>query len=229
MGNNKIWQNTVVVLILLFSFVFLGTVGYAQSYINENRDVLNYTLAKNESLNVDGSPYLNNEWKKGTLIFSSGKKLAIDLLNYNVYQGVVSYKVENLEYNPDMNAQIIGLTIAGRHFILEQLDKGRGKEIYEVLSDGTIQLLKKYFVSIRKGKVANGLEKATKDHFNLETFLFYKRHDGEIKRLVNGKNALTILEGQESKVKKFKLDNKLKLKRERDLIEIFDYYNSIVN
>ena len=67
-------------------------------------------------------------------------------------------------------------------------------------------------------------------HFKVNPFQYYLQKDGD-KKLVffsNKKELLKLLHEKEDKIRIYMKINKLSLKKEKDIVQIIDYYNSIL-
>lgn len=213
------------ILLFLISLTVGHAVAQQNAYSGDGMNI-HYIISEEGNKNIDGSPYLNEEWKEATILFSNGKSLKAEKVNYNIYQSKISYKKEDVEYNPETSFNIIGLKIDGNHYIFEN-SGDMHQYIYRLLSDGKVQLLEKYSTTIKKGKETNGLEKATNDYYDTETYLYYKEDNKPAVRFRN-KELLFIMADKKKEVESLIKQQKLKTRKEKDLIKIFDYYNSLI-
>jgi len=100
---------------------------------------------------------------------------------------------------------------------------------FQELVGGKVKLLKRHssiFVLGNK-KTATGYQKAKPDSYKITTKLYYQDHDQNAILLPTKKSEIILL-FENDKVANFIKENKLRAKKEKHLIKIFEYYNSLL-
>lgn len=110
------------------------------------------------------------------------------------------------------------------------LKDGNNNDFYEILVEGgDLILLKKYKCDIIEGKESTGITQATKDKFKITNNYYFKKGEAELAKVkVKEKDILNLLSDKKQEVKKYIMDNNLKLKKENDLVEIFKFYSTLM-
>lgn len=142
-------MNTVTFL-LLVAFTLLNAEVRAQINDSANHGLMLLTTKKNENMNsVQGSPYLDGDFQRGTVMID-GKEPLVVFLRYNVLQ-------EKIEIKTDFSSEDIYILPLSRQTIYYM---GKYKIKYEELShDG--KKVNGYFIELFNGDNMRLLEKAT--------------------------------------------------------------------
>jgi hypothetical protein len=100
---------------------------------------------------------------------------------------------------------------------------------YEQLTEGKTELLKKVKVVLIKSNYNATLDVGSKTD---KKMLKYELCFFDGKKLIKFKKSkggvLEVLIGKKTEIKEFIKSNKLSIKKEADLVQIFNYYNSII-
>ena len=102
-------------------------------------------------------------------------------------------------------------------------------QFYQRISKGNLNIFKKYDIKIVEGvKDAISKIKMTDDRYVIQEKYYLKR-GLELEKIKISKKRIFKLfkDEQKKKVKKYVKENSLKFKKEKDLIKILSYYNSI--
>lgn len=111
----------------------------------ENMYSNNVRTFDNRYEGVEGSPFLNTEWHAGTIEMKNGKRIQVDLLNFDVYQQEVVLEKENGAKVAPSKQHIESFTIQKNGTDSLLFEKGAGGDFYQVLyADGENRLLKEY-------------------------------------------------------------------------------------
>lgn len=177
---------------------------------------------------VEGNPYLFEKWSTGIIKLESGANLKMESCMYDLYhERLMFLQDENPLYfsNPE---DIDRFTVGTSEFI--NIKNETNNDFYEILVEGKdLKLLKKYNCDIIKGKETNGITQATADKFKITNDYYLKKGDVElIKVKIKEKDILKLLSNKEQEVKKYIQDNKLNLKNENDLVELFKFYSTLM-
>lgn len=186
----------------------------------------------NRSSEVVGDAYLFEDWVPASITFSEGAEVQdlpvnVDLLNQRVEikagnQVKVAYAFQVRDFvvkNPlKEDTKFISLND------LRLADGEKLKGFGQLLYDGQVKLVKRPYVSIKKAKYIPGFEVGSLNPEIVDKEKFYLLQDKvltEVKRKPGfGKHN--------AQMKKYMKENKLKTKREKDLVEIVAYYNSLL-
>lgn len=184
-----------------------------------------------KGIKYQGSPYLDKKFVVGKVILNNSKIINTEL-RYNAYS-------DNFEfYNKDVIVSLLKIDgtkveLAGKIFVLKSLksEKSTSKNYYQKLTDkGRLNLYKKYykkFIDAKKAKSSYSSDKPAK--FELVTsYLIEKQGNEGLQLLQLKKKAIFLLmKDKESDIKKYFKSEKLKLSKEKDIVKLFNYYNSL--
>lgn len=193
---------------------------------------LNGRPFKNIYADVEGSPFLIENWQQVTIILSHGKKFdrikgRLDIFNQEAHV----MTTEGVEF-------VIASGIAEMQFV----DSASGKKeifkpgfstgeeppanfFYQVLSEGAIQLLKlsRKVISINRNELSGEVVKRFDAHE--EYYILTQNKLSTLKR--NKEFLLNLFSAKKEAVEKYVKDQRIKLKSYQDLTKLFNYYNSL--
>ncbi|XOV93644.1 MAG: hypothetical protein ACFHWX_02820 [Bacteroidota bacterium] len=175
---------------------------------------------------IDGSPYINENWKQGKLYLQNEVEVDVELLNYNVFEGSLTYVENNREYLISTYTDLKSFTLGNEDFVYLYTD--HSKDIYKLLSDGPIKLLKRYYCRIMLGMDSKGVTVATNDKYMMNDELYVQKEGLQPEEFKTRKKDLfKLMRDKEDKVEAYIDEMNLNVNKESDLITIFDYYNQI--
>ena len=194
------------------------------------RDLNGRPIFENSNVDVEGSPYLREEWSAGIVKARSNRK---------------SYEIAKLRY--DAHTDELEYDQAGKLFRFGAADvvefsTGDGtfrsgfpaangllpKNFFQVLYDGEkIKLLKRIYVAIQIEKPYNSA--STTKRFVKEEALYLLKDNAEMLRFKKDKKSLfeAIPNDKHAELEAFIKDQKLKLTKEEDVLRVLEKYGSI--
>lgn len=220
--------------VILFTFL-LPTGNYAQEVIgttfqqNGSAGFFGTMISTtNPNTTIDGSPYYNENWKSGMLILENKQEIPVDQLNYNVFENSLTYKEKNREYLLSTSIEVDKFSIGNDAFVY--IETGNHKEIYQLLSDGPLKLLKKYYCKILMGTESKGVIAATNDKYMVnDDYYFQFGQDQPEPFKTKKRDVFDLMEKQEDQVKDYMSKMNLNINKEPDLVQLFDYYNQLTS
>jgi len=179
--------------------------------------------------NYEGSPYLIDSFVTGTITLTSGVSFNLPI-RYNLFQDIFDVQFQGRLMEIRTVDLIKKIDMPGYNLIPAIYPSGP-KEIkgYLFLLDtGKISLLCKRHIAFDEWKPTKALESGpTPAKFREERIDFFARlPGGNLYRLKNLKDLLTVFPDNKSKVEMFIKENKIKLKLDK-LKQLFHYYNSL--
>lgn len=204
----------------------------AQVFLEEDRT--GRPIKAKQYEDIDGTPYFYDDWLKGTIKNSKGDEYKDIELKYDIVAGTLLFKGKNgqaLEFiNPVIEFSLLNLPDRKEEVLLfrngyPEIGENDKNTFYQVLTEGEITLLKSNRKVVREEKAYNSAT-IKKKIVPLEEYYFASSTKiGRVK--LNEKAILNLLNDQSDNVKDFIDKNKLKLKDERSLIKLINYYNSL--
>jgi hypothetical protein len=201
--------------IITFPNPYPSVLPFDKRYLNE--DYHDYE-------NIDGSPYLNNEFVNG--IFYVKDTVAIRLpIRYNIYADHMEYKSEGGIYYVDSPQSLSRIELTGSVFIyLPFIEKGG---YYELLESGKYKLVQKRRVEFKHSE-SKPIEGLIRSRYESNTDLFYLvNNKNEVFRIENMNSVLKAFQDQKIKIETFIKQEKIKNTKKENLIKITKYYNSL--
>ena len=174
---------------------------------------------------VTGSKFLTSTWKnRATLITSSGKKITLTNVNYELEKGAFALQNESSVFIIDGN-KYDNIVFNGKTFqYLLNPVKG-GKEYFEVIADNNdLTLLKQYSLAIREqdGNAPGYGQGKSKNYIKKHQY-YMKQGDDFSKIKLKKSSIVALFPGQEARLTAFAKSNKLSFKKEDDLKEILNF------
>ena len=207
----------------------------ANRSIMNNTSVGSWVSSKVVDKGIEGSEYLYEMWQpKGVITAVDGKQYVVPFMNFNArlnrFAAYLPSKEKKMNgFTQDStylfnSSGILKVKLSNKKEFIKFSDK-----FFEVVfSSKDFSLLKLYKASIKPAQL-NPLthQKIGKDKMLIKYSYYLKKGTLEEFRL-KSKTVLNLLENQKAKVKSFIKENKLSLKREKDLVKIFNYYYSLL-
>jgi hypothetical protein len=188
---------------------------------------------------VVGDTYLDENWRVSTVVLYENDKviegyparydIAANELEFNAKNGVKVLngdKVKSFVWI-DSQTNLPSYYISAKEF--KNKDNVPLLGFFEVLVDGTMPLLKKTKVVVKKADYNAALNVGSRDDKILKNEeLFYVKDKQVFKLPSSGKKMLALFGDKSSDIKKYIDENNLSLSKEGDLIAVFESYNALV-
>jgi hypothetical protein len=172
-----------------------------------------------------GHPFFENAEPQQGAIFYNGVRYPDVLLKYDLTKDEVIFINPNNNLSIKLITQkIAGFSIKGRLFIQIPEAKGManfpGAGFYEILYDGTVQVLAKRTKRLRQAAKAEDLAKFK------QTNTYYVRKDSAWYEIDNKKSLLAVCRDYKTEVIKFMQQENLNFKSDPEptLVKVIDYY-----
>jgi hypothetical protein len=222
------------IISLLFIFVSSNTFcqqirlfsqeAFAGSFLPIDR-TMNYS-------EIEGSPYLNDDLIEGYATFRLGDS-AVHYLRYNIYSDEIEYLKGNQLYVIDNEEKLDRVYVDGHTFFFTPYSiRNSVKTGYlELLVSGKAKLYIKYNVDFEKAENAqSSYDKPKPPRFvNKLPQYFYSLYGAPIVDFNNDSGGLEVVgKDHYEQLKTYAKKEKLKLRKTEDLIQIFKYYNTLL-
>lgn len=191
------------------------------------REISGYT-------NVEGSAFLNDQWAKGMVKMADGRTFKDVLLKYD--------QVKDELYFKDKKGDTLIFVDPVREFKVEyasgddaheklfrngykNIPNSTENSFFEVVSDGTAQLLKRTTKSIAESKEYNSTTVVKRFDENVKYYIIVSEKVIPIKR--DKKSILAALTNKQPQLENFMRTNNINLKNDEDLVKLMAYYSSL--
>lgn len=217
-----------LLFVLVVADVSAQTQQQLSNFYDQFREVKNREWNDNSDL-YDGSPYLFNEYKPGSIVLKGNSKSTEIPIRYNVYDDQVEYKEKGktLALMKD-TALVESFLIDGKRFILTPIaHKKENMSFVEVLVEGKFSLYRKYIVDFQPAVEAKGYQDPSPPTFKMESPIYFLKSEGSFEKVKGMKDMAKKLTDYSDELNKYIKSNKLKMKRDEDLVEFMGYLNSL--
>ncbi|GAB2769301.1 hypothetical protein GCM10010465_13420 [Actinomadura fibrosa] len=183
--------------------------------------------------NIDGSPYLTDEYSTSLLYFQD-KEPFHALARYNVVKEIMEVLVEHQNY---ILQDAIDIKMDGhfyRKFSYRNGDKELRQGYFKVISDdsefGAVTLLEKPLKKVKPGEAAGPMRPATNPYYvdNSELYIRFENSNYAHQVEKSTRNFIKLFPKEHrAKVKSFMKEKRLKSKTAEDVLEVVTFYNSL--
>ena len=233
---------TLLILIVAFFSSFLSA--QTEDYQKEDRekvfihitgvwtDILEAHAGFKPENSVEGSPYLFDNWKTGSLFLTENRVVKDLTFNYNSCRNFLVYLKDGKQYSITKTDIINSVRYNDKKLIQVKLPDGNNfSEVFmeELLDDENTSLYKRFFCKLNTPEHNQALNVGSKK-FEYDKFDMYyvKRKDGTVEKLPTSKWRLyRVFSDKKNKIKDFVKSNDLDPKTESDLIKIVEHYNNL--
>ncbi len=195
-----------------------GTAGFFGTLMNK----------KEANTTIDGNPYINENWKPGKLYLENEVEIDVNLLNYNVFENSLTYKERNKEFLISTYSDLKRFEIGSDTYIY--LYSNHSRDIYQLLAEGPLKLLKRYYCKILMGMESKGIIGATNDKYMMNDDIFIQwegLQPDEFK--VRKRNLYKLMDDKKEEIRSYIEKMDLNINKEEDLIQVFNHYNQLIS
>lgn len=223
------FSTTLVILIIGFSFSVT-----AQDRVNENdiddmvqRNVIP-TIKKTE---ISGSPYILDEFTKGSFEVYSGRYADALYMNFNIYESRLEYKTGNQTYGVELsNIRQFKLEVDGKERLFKRgFDSRRldGNEFVEVAAEGPLTFLIKHEVSYNENASSSYGSATQQASFSRNERYYFKKGEEvlDIRRL-NKRRVMRYFNGN-NEVERYIDENGLDMSNPSDVAKAVSKFNEL--
>jgi hypothetical protein len=195
-----------------------------------NAQVIQPTNQAAADATVKGTPYLDEAYVDGTILFATNTRNAP--LRYNAYKDQLEFKLDGQARVLDPSTTVKKVSLGTSTFVVEKYvtDKGVQKYGYFTLLDsGKVSLFSKKSVKFTpglKGRALDGGDQPAEYRRAPDEF-FFKVADGELIEIKNIKSMVAAFPGKQDELAAFAKKEKISPRDEEELVKLVKYYNSL--
>ncbi len=199
------------------------------------QDVQGNVVRSIKYTDVQGNPYLFEQWVNGTIRLGNGKSYTNVPLRYDIVSDELQFKDSKSDQalnfkEPVVEFQLMPATESGESPMMFRngfiSDDGTSpKAYYQVLFDGGLKLLKRKTKIIFENREYSSA--ITTKTFREEEYYYLYKNNKTIKIKKDKKQVLTALADRVTELEAFIKSNALNLKNESDLVRLIAHYNSL--
>ncbi|MEM0931614.1 MAG: hypothetical protein AAF575_00960 [Bacteroidota bacterium] len=219
------------ILLLLF---FIQVRAQDESFVIDSpfNNLFTFTTKSSSYANeVQGSPYLQEEFKRGG-VYKNNELLVKVKMRFNAHRGEMEFIGVNDSIYILGKAKELWAELDSRNYkiLLFKNKIGQIRNAYfNKLNEGNLKLLFKPQIDFRKGKESyDSYRPKVRPAFIKNSSYYAKIGDNPANKInLNRKNVLKLLSKEKEEMLLFVKKNKLDLRTETDVIRLFTYYNSL--
>lgn len=186
-----------------------------------------YLTKTRQPKKIQGSLYLNEKWAESLLLTHSDEVIQVPA-RYRVYDDEIQILFDGKEMKlyPD---SIKAIKIKNQVFLplSYSKDKKKHQSYFELLSEGNVDLLLHREMELQKSDYNPALNIGSRhDELVIKENYYYRKKSGTLRPLKQSKSdVLSALSNRKKAVAQFAKTNKLGVKKQAHLVEIFNFYN----
>ncbi len=231
-----------ILIITIFLLIAFSIKGLAQTtvYVQGMSYVGRFTIGASErksKLNTKGSPYYNKDFMFGELELQDGNMLK-GLFRYNIYAQELELIVEKDTLIINDPAKIKNIDFSGKKFIYSLILDDKKRKDYisgaylEALNNGNCKVLIKREINLRENRYVayyggGGGDGSQRYIPKLSYYLRLSDDKPALKLKKSKRSIIKILDDHKKEIEKYISDNKLKLTKDKDLVKVVEYYNTL--
>lgn len=179
---------------------------------------------------IKGSAYYDEALRLGSIHYRSGE-VTNTYLRYNVFEDAIEYLDDTrlLTINNPQDTKYI--TIGNKELVFSAFrsDKSIQRGYLWKASEGNVLLFARYVIDFSEEELgATGYHRKKPDEFRLKPTIWLIKQGNLIKEISTTKTELSEIFGSEySVVDNFRKQEKLKMRRDADVVRMFDFFNSL--
>lgn len=227
----------ILVMVLTFSAdaQIIGSGGNR----DDNMEIMNQLLKRmgdtqDEGAGYDGTPYLDSDFQIGSLNFPDKAPLTAQL-RYNVVKEEIQVQFDDENYRVAHDGIVVQI---GNDILKKYSYRGEDKSqallgYFKVLTDNyeakEVILLEKPYKKVKRGKAAAAMKKASPPKYldRSDHYLKFAKSNSAVLAEKKTKNFVQIFpEEHRAQMEEYIKNNKLRPRKEQDLVHIVTCYNS---
>lgn len=215
----------------LFLFCLLASFSLsAQRLVNGSLNDMYRRMENNPELKYEdygGTPYYNENFLLGKVVVNNEE--ASHLIRYNAYEDKVEIKIDNdimlSKKDKSMSFIIDDEKLKLVHYIVDDVEaEGYMIALYDGKNIGIYKKVQKY---IHEGKKAvNFYQQDKPSSFRLKTTYFISINN-EVAVELESSNSKRLKQFNSKEIEKYAKKNKLKAKKDEDIIELAKYFDTL--
>lgn len=236
MQNIKTFSMRRIVFFILF-FVVTNSLN-AQTMLNGLMDNYRFTKMKDgvyagsnlRMSEIQGTPYLDEEFSPGKIITYDGVTYENIALRYNAYSDDLEFMKGEDIYNMDPKTLVRRAEFGGAVFGCMKYDSfGKIQNgLFEIETEGKAMLLIKYTVKFLEKEKVQAFVDPKPARFDPPQKEYYIALDSTAAKLItNKKNLLEIFGNRKDEMESYISKNKLSVRENDALIKIVSHFNSL--
>lgn len=180
---------------------------------------------------INGSPYLNDEFIKGSIYTVSKTQYADVPLRYNIYNDEIEFQTSDNKILALSTPEIVEKVVFGK-YTMEYIPFEAGNKVkrgfFKLLLEGKVSLYARPEIHFEGPKPPAAYQEAQPAKFHPKDDRYYIRTGQEVAQSVgNKKELIGLFPDHKNEIEAFIKKNKINIKKPEELKSLVEYYNSL--
>ncbi|HZY81014.1 MAG TPA: hypothetical protein VFE50_15935 [Cyclobacteriaceae bacterium] len=188
------------------------------------------TNDKGEAVKVKGTPYLDETYVDGTILFANNDRKAP--IRYNAYKDVIEFQIDGQARALDAGSTVKRVSFGDNIFVVEKYKDDKDVTRYgyfTLLDSGKASLFSKKvmkFTPGMKGRALDGGDQPAEFRRAPDTF-YFKLASGEMTEISSIKSMIAAFPDKKDELNAFAKKEKISPRDGEELKKLIEYYNSL--
>ena len=224
---------------LSFLLLCLSIVAYSQNDIGGTTITDGFKMKAGA---LKGTPYLLTDWVSGYAVDNNGNLTEEKLLNYNIYENVLTFKPVNgskdiMAINSDSYSGFILIDETGKNYLFTKVDGDQFEKhkketaFYQIVAPPSKYVLletKKILNDPNKSGWISSQNPTKRAEFNTSTTYYVLAEDDIYYKIsLNNGSVIKAFSDKKKEVSAFIKKNNLKIRTAEDVNKVAEYYHSL--
>jgi hypothetical protein len=223
---------------VILGLIFLINASFCLAQATTGKNIDDHLLIKDaqknlgleDPIDVVGTPYLNERFADGEVVFEKGIRNQAQL-RYNIYKDWMEFQQNNQTFILDPDRRIKEVQIDQNTFIVKEY-RAKGKATlgyFMVLDSGQITLLAKPTVVYKEYQQAQALQSSSTPPKYTRTAdqYYYLINGNQLKKVDNVKNMIADFPDKQDALTDFAKKEKISAKDGEELKKLVSYYKTL--
>jgi len=196
--------------------------------------IATHNYSGTSAIPINGSPFLNDNFQEGSLELLDGRKAEKVLLRYNIAKDLFEILKggDTLTLNRPFAVKYVNVDDKTFMFdpkFREKADRSQNG-YFQLKTQGKLSLFIKRTKKLNFDSFTENYKggSGTKEYYYIDKVNYVAQlNEGNPFLISSSKKFIAQLDNHKSEVKSFIKENKIKLKKEEDVIKLVDYYNTL--
>jgi hypothetical protein len=217
-------------LLIICFFLWANFVIAQDNWLDQYPSRQSFGRANLSLSEIQGSPYLDSQYRVGTVLTGDNQTYKDIPLRYNCFIDVLEFKKNDASYELMPKELIKRAEFGGQVFSYKEYESGNGtsKSYFMLLAEGKATLCARYTIKFFEPEPVKGFADPVPARFaDFDESYYVSIKDAPAKPVSNNKKLVEALSDKKNEIESFISKQKLSFKKAEDLKKIISYYNSL--
>ncbi len=219
-----------IIFLIFFLTLFSDFANAQYAWLEKSPSKLRFGRADVSLSEIQGSPYLDKEFRIGTVLTTDNLTYRDIPLRYNCFDDVLEFIKNDVSYEMMPKTLIKRAEFGDKVFSYKDYESGKSvsKSFFSLLTEGKATLCSRYTIRFYEPEPLKAYSEPVPARFADFNEKFYISLNGApAKVITNNKKLIEILSDKKGEIESFIAKQRLSYKKAEDLKKIIAYYNSL--